>query len=125
MSASLTERMARFVVDIREVSDAALATATNAFIDTIGCSLAGTREPAAVLARDWAAHLGARPVAIWGTTQRGAATEAALANGIAAHAHDYVDSHYTLRAHPSTTLVPTVLAWGEAEGCSGRDALRA
>lgn len=126
MNSSLTQQMARFVTTPRLLPEAALAAATNAMIDTIGCALAGIDEPVSVLARAWADHQGGKPLAtIWGSAQRTSATEAALANGIAAHVHDFDDGHVSLRAHPSTTLVPAVLAYGESVGSSGAAVLSA
>jgi len=118
--------MARFVIASRDLPDTALKAATNALIETVGCALAGISEPVAAIARDWAKAQGGDPVAsIWGSAVRTSAVEAALANGIAAHVHDFDDAHPHLRAHPSTTLIPALLAWGEWVGSNGADILKA
>jgi len=61
--------------------------------------------------------------ALYFSSERGPAPEAAWINGTAAHALDYDD--VALRGHPSTVLVPAILAEGEALDASGRDMLRA
>jgi 2-methylcitrate dehydratase PrpD len=51
--------------------------------------------------------------------------EAAFVNGVFGHALDFDDVHASVHGHPSTTIVPAVLAAGEAAGASGRDVLAA
>ena len=55
--------------------------------------------------------------------QRRSATAAALVNGTAAHALDFDDVQFN--AHPSTVLVPAILAEAERSGASGLKALQA
>src|SRR3974390_2355467 len=52
-----------------------------------------------------------------------AAPDAALVNGVAAHVLDYDD--VALAGHPSTVLVPAILAEGSSLDASGSDALAA
>ena len=58
----LTRRLAEFVVDTRteEIPAQVLEGARHALVDTLGCALAGTLEPAAELAAQWAQEAGAR-----------------------------------------------------------------
>jgi 2-methylcitrate dehydratase PrpD len=56
---------------------------------------------------------------VLGTTERASAADAALANGVAAHSHDYDDMCFVSLAHPSCAIVPCVLAVGELTGASG------
>ncbi|MBI3042697.1 MAG: MmgE/PrpD family protein [Betaproteobacteria bacterium] len=119
-----TERLAGFVIDTPAASipRELLSCAADAFLDTVGVALAGTREPASQLAVRWVQGIGGNGVAsVWGTAVRAPAAEAAFANGVAAHALDFDDSLPSLRSHPSATMVPTALAVGEATGASGRD----
>jgi 2-methylcitrate dehydratase PrpD len=53
------------------------------------------------------------------------AADAAFANGVAAHAHDYDDMCFVSLAHPSCVLVPAILAAGELTGASGAAILEA
>src|SRR5437899_11343974 len=59
------------------------------------------------------------------TAERTSAAEAALANGVAAHAHDYDDMCFVSMAHPSCALVPSILATGELVRASGNTVLDA
>jgi 2-methylcitrate dehydratase PrpD len=97
----------------------------NGFIDTSATMIAGRAEPVVEVLR---AHLGAR-LSVQGEAtllfgaQRACAPDAALVNGTAAHALDYDD--VALGGHPSTVLVPALLAEGEACGASGSELMRA
>src|SRR5712691_8987898 len=51
--------------------------------------------------------------------------EAALANGVLAHADETDDSHGPSRSHPGVSVVPAALAAGEQFGISGQHFLRA
>src|SRR5882762_3738532 len=51
--------------------------------------------------------------------------EAALANGVLAHADETDDSHGPSRSHPGVSVVPAALAAGEQFGISGTHFLRA
>jgi 2-methylcitrate dehydratase PrpD len=53
------------------------------------------------------------------------ASDAAFANGTAAHALDYDDMCFVSLAHPSAPLVPAAIATAEFSGASGLDALDA
>jgi 2-methylcitrate dehydratase PrpD len=101
-------------------------TAARAVLDTVGVMLAGASEAAArsvqhVIAQEAGGSL----CSVVGTTLRSGASSAALANGTAAHAHDYDDMCFVSLAHPSAPLVAAALAVAEREGCSGRALLDA
>ena len=53
------------------------------------------------------------------------AVNAALANGMLAHANETDDSHKDSRCHPGCGVVPVALAMAEKEGRSGEALLRA
>ena len=53
------------------------------------------------------------PVTIAGTTLTAAPADAALANGVMAHADETDDSHNASRSHPGCAVVPAALAVGE------------
>jgi 2-methylcitrate dehydratase PrpD len=79
--------------------------ATTALLDTIGVILAGAAEPAANIIRRTIVDESQGNCTVLGTAQRAGAGEAALANGVAAHAHDYDDMCFVSLAHPSCALV--------------------
>jgi 2-methylcitrate dehydratase PrpD len=108
------------------VPEAALLPARNAFVDTIGVTLAGAVEPAARIVQKLAAM--ERCIArcpIFGTDLRTSATWAALANGTAAHALDFDDMCFVSLAHPSAPLVTAALAIAEEVGAAGQVLLEA
>jgi len=117
------ERIARFVAAAAPPSDARMR-ASVAVLDTIGVTLAGVTEPASRIVRTVLAPA-EHGCVVWGTGQRSTASEAALANGTAAHALDYDDMCFVSLAHPSAPLVPAVVAAAEVALASGRDALDA
>lgn len=124
----LTRALADFVSGTRtaDVPPPVATAARAALADTLGVALAGASEPAAQLAARWVTETGARPQAsCWGRVLASSPAEAAFANGVAAHALDFDDSHPSLRGHPSATLVPTALAVGEAAHASGAEVLAA
>ena len=99
--------------------------AASAFLDTIGVMLAGSSEPAARSVQAVVAESGGGTCVVSGTPLRASATDAALANGTAAHALDYDDMCFVSLAHPSAPLVPAALAAGETMGSTGRALLDA
>ncbi|MCM5690623.1 MmgE/PrpD family protein, partial [Sinorhizobium meliloti] len=74
--------------------------------DTIGSALAGARSAEARIARRAAGAPGS--ALIWGTGDRAAAREAALINGVAAHAFELDDSGGC--DHSGAVVIPAVLA---------------
>jgi 2-methylcitrate dehydratase PrpD len=126
--AGITERIARFVVETTyESLPPELITAVKrAWIDTIGVTLAGSKEESSAIGLQYAkATAAAEEALILGTSTKTSTALAALANGIAGHALDYDDMSKGLNGHPSVPLVPAVLAIAERDGKSGRDALLA
>ena len=93
--------------------------------DTIGVALAGVPEPAAEIVRATATTDVTGPCRLIGTDARANASEAALANGVAAHALDFDDMCFVSMAHPSCALVPAALAAAEMAGAPGRALLDA
>lgn len=123
----LTSQLARFVAQpgLDPIPDEAIRIIRSGFIDTIATMLAGRDEPVTKLVRD---HVRAKRSSLAEASlllgeERAGAAEAALVNGVAAHALDYDD--VALAGHPSTVLVPAVLAEGEAVGASGMAGMRA
>jgi aconitate decarboxylase len=95
------------------------------FADTIATMLAGRDEPVVRIAQQFVAarQSSAAESSLLLGTRNAASADAALVNGAAGHALDFDD--VALGGHPSTVLVPAVLAEGERLDVSGADALRA
>ena len=104
------------------LSDDVRRTIDLAFIDTLGCVLAGADSAEASIAADWANEVGkVGPSTVIG--RRGLALApslAALVNSTAAHALDF-DDVSPMMTHPSACLVPPLLAVAERLGSSGED----
>jgi 2-methylcitrate dehydratase PrpD len=112
-------------VTAAEVPGAARVRAATAVLDTVGVALAGAVEPAARIVQATIGTAADEGCTVFGVTRRAAGTDAALANGTAAHALDYDDMCFVSLAHPSAPLVPAALAAGETADASGRAVLDA
>jgi 2-methylcitrate dehydratase PrpD len=124
LTGNLTTALAEFVVGA-EPPPTARQRAAVAVCDTVGVALAGVPEPAARIVRTSAAAESHGPCRILGTDADTSASEAAFANGVAAHALDFDDMCFVSMAHPSCALVPAALAAGELVDASGRALLDA
>lgn len=96
-----------------------------AFIDTLGTMIAGREDPAVTLLR---AHLAERAgtaaeASVLLGAERAYSADAALINGTAAHVLDYDD--VALGGHPSTVLVPAILAEAQRISATGARAMAA
>jgi 2-methylcitrate dehydratase PrpD len=87
-------------------------------LDTVGVTLAGCREPCAQMVRKVAGNGGQSLV--FGTGARASALDAALVNGVAAHALDFDDMNNTLGGHPSAPILPALFALADERPVSGR-----
>jgi 2-methylcitrate dehydratase PrpD len=96
-----------------------------ALCDTVGVILAGAPEAAADIIRRTVVAESRGNCRVLGTNDLANAGDAALANGVAAHAHDYDDMCFVSLAHPSCALVPAALATGELTSATGAASLDA
>lgn len=123
----LTAQIARFVAKpgLDPIPAAAAHIIRSGFIDTIATMLAGRDEPVTriMLERVRAGRSAIAEASLLLGKEHASAQDAALVNGAAGHALDYDD--VALSGHPSTVLVPAVLAEGEAIGASGAAVMRA
>lgn len=116
----LTKALGQFVADLspNRLPEGAVKTAQLGFIDCIGTMIAGRNEDCVKILKQVLAPADGPSTLTFGK-QKSPAPEAAWINGTAAHALDYDD--VGLRGHPSTVLVPAILAEAEALGSSGAD----
>ena len=123
---SLTQELGRLVADVsfERLPSEAVDVARTGFIDCTATMIAGTHDPAPQLLRKTLAPAGGSEVTLYFSGERAPAPEAAWINGTAGHALDY-DDVASLRGHPSTVLVPAILAEGEALATSGSAMLAA
>ena len=120
MSEPLTKSLGSFVSRTRleAIPSAALRVVHTGFVDCVGTLIAGSiEEPPRLLHKALAPAPGDATLYLVGP--RVSVPEAAWINGTAAHALDYDD--VSLRGHPSTVLVPAILAEAEGLGSSGAE----
>src|SRR5262247_3283087 len=117
-------RLAEFTVktSLADCPPAAIALTRRAALDSVGVMLAGASEPCARIVRQVVRTEGALPLCtVLGSSLRTSPTWAALANGVAGHAHDFDDTNFALLGHPSVPLLAALLAAAEAEMKTGVD----
>jgi len=121
---TMTQDVAGFAAafSLRTAPAELLPRVREAFLDSFGVMLAGSREESARIAARWIRIERAEGscAVIAQLDFRTSPANAALANGVAAHTLDY--DHF---GHQSAVVVPCVLAAGEAKGCSGRELIEA
>lgn len=120
MSEPLTRSLGTFVSNLRLslIPADALEVVHTGFADSVATLIAGSIEdPPKILQATLAPPPGDATLYLVGP--RVPAPEAAWINGTAAHALDYDD--VALRGHPSTVLVPAILAEGEVLGSTGAE----
>lgn len=124
MTVALTRGLGKFVSGLRyeDIPEGALQFIHTGFTDCVGVMLAGAKEEGPRLLKSVLAPRDGEASLMFGEG-RAPAPEAAWINGTAAHALDYDD--VALRGHPSTVLVPAILAEAQALGASGRDMMAA
>jgi len=95
-------------------------------LDTLAAMISGSQLlPGQAALRYVLAHAGKGAATIAGSAVTAAPVEAALANGVMAHADETDDSHNASRSHPGCAIVPAALAAGEEFGIDGVRFLRA
>lgn len=118
LAAALGARVAALTHD--DLPAAALQWARVGILDTVGVTLAGSREDAPCLAAR-ALDLASGPALLFGWRRRVGALDAAYLNGTAAHALDFDDCNNTLGGHPSAPVLSALFALADASGSTGRD----
>lgn len=104
----------------------AVIAAKRSLIDTLAVALGargapGTEEALRIVEREDSAPASS----IWQTGYKTSARMAAFVNSLHASALDYDSLHAAAAVHPDIVIIPTVLAVGESEKVSGKDAIAA
>lgn len=123
-----TETVARFVTTLKttDIPPEALRRARTALLDCIGCAVAGAKYSSSGLLLDFIGECGGAPQAtVIGTSLRTSLPDAALANGMLSSALLYEDTCLIMPGHATATLLPVLLAIGEARHLSGQALLEA
>jgi 2-methylcitrate dehydratase PrpD len=122
-----TDTIAQFITDtcFDDIPANVIGEAKKVLLDCIGITVAGSLEPAGKIITEFVKERGGRPEA---SVVRGgfktSVLEAALANGVMAHALDFDDGgHVNLPLSRSVAVLPAALACGELVGATGKDVL--
>ena len=108
----------------KELPDKALEQTKWHVLDTLAAIVSGTELPGGRSAVAFARAYGGKEIAtVIGDTVTCGPLEAALANGVAAHA-DETDDSWPGGWHPGCSIIPAALATGEQFGISGAHYLR-
>jgi len=122
-----TEQFAHFITETRfeDIPSHVVAEAKKVLLDCIGITLAGSLEPAGKIITGLVSEMGGFPNAsVVGAGFKTSVLNAALANGVMAHALDFDDGgHPNLPLSRSVTVLPAVLAIGEWLGLTGKEVL--
>jgi len=110
----------------RALPDEVAEHAKHHLLDTLAAMVSGSELlPGQAALRYIRSHGGKGAATIVGSTLTAAAGDAALANGVMAHADETDDSHNASRSHPGCAIVPAALAAGEEFASDGARLLRA
>lgn len=117
---NITRDLGTFAANLKfeQIPAAALDVIHTGFADCVGVMLAGRDEPPTQILTQVLAPPPGPATLVFGA-RTASATDAAWINGVAAHALDFDD--VAIKGHPSTVLVPAILAEAQALGSSGKD----
>ena len=124
------QQMARFVRELRfsAIPESVARYAKLLMLDSFGAAIAATDQAVAQNARRGIQDMphSKGETKLWTDSDIHTTPQlACLANGIAAHALDYDDTHTASIVHGSSILTPLVMSLGEALGRRGEDMLSA
>lgn len=124
-----SEQLSQFITTLRfeNIPSPVIERAKLHLLDTLGVALAGSIQENGINGRN---GLNAMPNTggkchVWGSQFKLSPAYAALANGIAAHALDFDDTHTDSIVHGSAVLTPLVMALAEDLEIDGKSLLTA
>lgn len=126
--ADITGRLARYMAQARERSLAqhVLREARHRILDTLAAMVSGSPlKPGEMAIRYARAQGGVAEATVLATDIVTSAVNAALVNGMFAHADETDDFEPVTKAHPGSAIVPAALAMAERESRSGAELLAA
>ena len=124
----VTGRLARYMVSARdrELPPQVVQDAKHRILDTLAAMVSGAHLPPGEAAiRYIRTQGGTAEASVLTTAIRTTAVNAALANGMFAHADETDDFEPVTKAHPGSAVVPAALAMAERGRRSGTELLRA
>lgn len=112
-----TRRLAEWISGLRytDVPDRTREVMRIAILDTLGCGIYGYGTPWAEAVLRWARAGGQTGDAtVWGEAKRSLrVADAALVNGVAAHAFE-LDDYHNAKLHAGAVAVPAAIAMGKS-----------
>ena len=127
-TADITGQLAAYMAQARDLRLAphVAQEAKHRILDTLAAMVSGSHLQAGEMAIRFArAQGGVAEATVLTTDIRTSAVNAALANGMFAHADETDDFEPVTKAHPGSHVVPAALAMAEREGGSGTELLAA
>ncbi|HMK79554.1 MAG TPA: MmgE/PrpD family protein [Xanthobacteraceae bacterium] len=127
-TASMMDTLSAYMAAARSraLPDAVAEQAKHHLLDTLAAMVSGSQLLPGQAAMSYIEKHGAKGEAtIIGTALTASPIDAALANGVMAHADETDDSHNASRSHPGCSVVPAALAAAERFGIDGAHFLRA
>jgi 2-methylcitrate dehydratase PrpD len=124
----ITGRLARYMTEARDrnLPPAVVVEAKHRILDTLSAMVSGAKLKPGEMAIQYArAQGGVAEASVVTANFQTSAINAALANGMCAHADETDDFEPDTKAHPGCSVVPTALAMAERSGRSGTEFLRA
>ncbi len=124
----LTQRLSEYIAgeSAAQLPPAIIERARAHILDSIGAIVSGSLLKPGKLIVDFVRAQGGMPEAgVLATDLKTSAVQAALANGVMAHADETDDTHFPTVTHPGSVIIPAALAIGEKERVSGKDLIAA
>ena len=124
----VTGRLARYMAEARERSLAphVAREASHRILDALAAMVSGSRlKPGEMAIRYARSQGGAAEATVVATDITTSAVNAALVNGMFAHADETDDFEPVTKAHPGSAIVPAAIAMAERDGRSGAELLAA
>ena len=124
----LTGRLAGYMVAARDAAlpDRVLLDAKHRILDTVAAMVSGSAlSPGVMATRFIRTQGGVEEASIVASNIRTTAINAALINGMLAHADESDDFEPVTKAHPGSAAVPAALAMAEKERRAGSEMIRA
>ena len=110
----------------RSLPPRVVSDAKHRILDTLGAMVSGAKlKPGEMAIRYARSQGGVAEASVVTANVQTSAINAALANGMCAHADETDDFEPVTKAHPGCSVVPAALAMAEREGRSGTEFLRA
>ena len=126
LTMSIAQELAEYICGARleHYPEDVVEIAKHCVIDSVGVALYGTKFEAAGVMLSFARETGGKQEStVLGDRLKVPAPLAALVNGVSVHVADFDDGSVWMQGHPSSVLIPAVLALCEARGASGETLL--